>query len=179
MEMTTGTQEREFMWSSNLGKRSGFTLIELLVTTALSLLLIGGAIAAFSSLSVRQSRAEAAKDVINLLYFAQNRSQAGDKPQADCGTLDGYRVYGFVNTQQYYIVPRCDGEDLVEERVTHLLREQEHFLSDFSFIYPTQPGPVTGAPDEVQISRLDDTNNPYIFSVTGSGIVEDQGIVEQ
>lgn len=163
------------MWSSNPAKR-GFTLIELLVTTALGLVMLGGVLAAYSTLATRQARAESAKDVITVLRVAQNRSRSGDKPEAGCTSLEGYRVYGFLNTQEYYLVPYCDGADKINERLTYHLREAEYFLGNFSVIYPTQPGPVVGAPLTVRISRLDETDQAYEFEITTSGVVEDTGI---
>ncbi len=164
------------MWSSNPAK-AGFTLIELLVTTALGLLMLTGVLAAYSSLSTRQARAESARDVTTLLRVAQNRSQSGDKPPVDCNSLDGYRVFGSQSTQDYGIVPRCDGQDVSDERVVSRLRELEYFQNDFSVIFPAQPGPVTGAPVTVRISRLDQVDQPYEFIITTSGVVEDHGIL--
>lgn len=175
MATSTDILERGFMWLFSPAKQ-GFTLIELLVTTALGLLMLGGVISAYSSLATQQARSESARDVIVLLRTAQNRSRSGDKPPVNCDRLDGYRVYGFANTQNYAIVPRCDDDDVVAERVNHQLRDLEHFLNDFSVTFPTQPGPVIGAPVTVRISRLDELDTPFEFEITTSGVVEEQGI---
>lgn len=155
---------------------AGFTLIELLITTALGLLMLGGVLAAYAQLSTQQARSESARDVMTLIRVAQNRARSGDKPQTGCTDLDGYRVYAFANTQDYSMVPRCDGQDITDERVTYRLRELEHFLTDFSVILLNQPGPVPGAPVTVEISRLDETDRPYQFVITTNGLVEDNGI---
>ncbi len=164
------------MWSANRAN-SGFTFIELLVTTALGLVMLGGVLAAYGSLATRQARAESAKDIITVLRVAQNRSRSGDKPAANCTNLDGYRVYAAQNTQDFYLVARCDGADKADERMVYHLREQEYFLTDFSVIFPVQSGPIIGAPETVRLSRLDETTTPYEFVITVSGVVEDHGII--
>jgi type II secretory pathway pseudopilin PulG len=162
---------------SSLNPNKGFTLIELLVTTALGMVMLAGVLAAYANLAKRQARSESAKDVITLLRVAQNRSRSGDKPDTGCTNLEGYRVYGSLNTQDYYLVVRCDGADKTDERQSYRLREQEYFLDDFSVIFPVQPGPLVGAPATVQISRLDELTTPYEFEITVSGVVEDHGIL--
>lgn len=87
--------------SAFFSSRSGFTLIELLVVISITVLLVGGGIAAYQRFNEKQIVISAAKDIVSMIRQAQRKTFAGDKPTSDqpskdCSTttLDGYKAQG-------------------------------------------------------------------------------------
>lgn len=158
-------------------KRAGFTLFELILTTALMLLLMGGALAAYNAFLAQRGRSESGKKVVSLVREAQNRSRSGDKPES-CGSLNGYRVWANNNSNQYSLSLRCDGSSEDLETVTNTLASGEYFLSGFDVIFPPTPGTVTGAPATVRIGQLEAAEYEYEFTIAASGVIEDTGLVQ-
>lgn len=166
------------MWSLSPNRTAGFTFIELLVTTTLSLVLMGGAFAAYNSFATRQDKVESARDVQSLLQSARERSRGGDKPEA-CGRLNSYRVWGVQGTQNYYMSIRCDDVLVDLEQETFVLQSGEYFLDDFELFFPPLPGPVVGAPVTVSIGELDDQSIRYEFSISEQGVIENGSLLSQ
>jgi type II secretory pathway pseudopilin PulG len=180
MEANMDIQECAFMWSPNQdNSQSGFTFLELLVTTTLGLLLFAGTLAAYNSFANRQTKIDSARDVMSLLQQSQSRSRDGDKPDDDCTRLDGYRVWGVQNSQQYYLAIRCDGNADNLETQEFTLQSGEVFLDSFDVVFPPLPGPVQGAPVTIRIGELQNPDLEYDFVVNGQGVVESGGIVQE
>ncbi len=171
-------QVRGYMWLQNRNNR-GFTIIELLVTTTLSLLLMGGALAAYTTFASRQDKVESARDVRSVLRVARERSRDGDKPESNCSQLNYYRVWGVQGTQNYYMGIRCNDVATNLEQTTYSLQSGEYFLDDFDLYFPPLPGPVPGTPVTISIGRLEDQSVKYEFEVTGQGIIEEGRLITQ
>lgn len=72
----------------------GFSLIELLVTVTITLVLIGGALAAFTRYSDRQAVTSAVEELKVAFQSAQTKAAAGDL--GGCDRLAGYRVQTYL-----------------------------------------------------------------------------------
>lgn len=83
----------------------GFTLIELIITIAVSMLLVGGAVAGYNSFNDTQVLKQAGLSLKNNLQFASVKAQAVDKPVSDCTELIGYRVT--FTSSSYSIAAQC------------------------------------------------------------------------
>lgn len=173
------TQVKESMWFLNRNNHSGFTLIELIVTTTLGLLLMAGALAAYTSFAARQDKIESARDVRSVIQSARERSRDGNKPETGCTSLNYYRVWGVQGTQNYYMAIRCNNDDDNLEQVTYRLQSGEYFLDDFDLYFGPLPGPVSGTPVTIIIGRLDDSSIRYEFDVTDQGLVEEGSLVTE
>jgi prepilin-type N-terminal cleavage/methylation domain-containing protein len=74
---------------------SGFTLIELLVVVAISLVMLGGALAAFLNFTERQKVVTAVEELKAHFASAQAKASSGDL--GGCTQLRGYRVQTYLN----------------------------------------------------------------------------------
>ena len=74
---------------------SGFSLIELLVVITISLILLGGGIAAFTNFSDKRAVITAVDELKTLFQSAQAKARAGDL--GGCEQLSGYRVQTYLN----------------------------------------------------------------------------------
>jgi len=156
----------------------GFTLIELLVTSALSLILIGGSLFAYSNYQTRQTQVATAKQVISTLSTARNRSSSGDKPSEDCPSLEGYRVRAVADSNRYFLSVRCSGGVELESESFYLAGDFIFLNSGFDVTFPNQPSPVTPTAVVVEIGReLPLGDDVYRFTIQPSGVIEDDGLV--
>lgn len=156
----------------------GFTLIELLVTSALSLVLIGGSLFAYSNYQTRQTQVATAKQVVATLTTARNRSSSGDKPSQNCASLVGYRVRAVANTNRYFLSIRCSGGVEVEVEQLTLAGDFLFLDNGFDVTFPNQPSPVTATAVVVEIGReLPVEDDVYRFTIQPSGVIEDAGLV--
>lgn len=73
---------------------SGFSLIELLVVIVISLLLVGGAIAALTNYTDRRSVSSAVEELKTHFQSAQAKAKSGDL--GGCDQLAGYRVQTYL-----------------------------------------------------------------------------------
>lgn len=72
-----------------LSTNFGFTLIELLVVIGITVLLVGGGIAAYNNFNQNQILSQAAATLKMDLRDAQNRALSGEKDCSVCGGADG------------------------------------------------------------------------------------------
>lgn len=176
MEPSTGLM-RMLMFKKNPSKLLlGFTLIELLVTSGLTLVLAGGALAAYNNFHTRQGQVQAARNVMAQVERAKVQSQVGDKPSGTCVSLDGYRVRMVQNTAVYTVAIRCDGNntDLDAQQLT--LPSGYLFRSSVDVLFPPLPSDVAGSDQVVDIGRPN-TTQVYRFVIRTNGAIEDQGMV--
>lgn len=161
--------------SNQLGS-TGFTLIELLVTTALSLVLVGGALASYNRFNSQQGHIQSAKQVIANIERAKARGQSGDKPES-CTTLDGYRVAANSNSTTYVVSARCNGTttDVAAEQFN--LSSNYRFDYSFAAIFPVRPANVAATDQVVDVIRVD-SGLRYRFVIRTNGSIEDQGLVD-
>jgi prepilin-type N-terminal cleavage/methylation domain-containing protein len=76
-------------------RQAGFSLLELLVVTAISLVILGGAIAAFTTFADRRSVSNTVGELKIYLQRAQSRARSGDL--AGCDQLAGYQVQTYLS----------------------------------------------------------------------------------
>lgn len=86
----------------------GLTLIELLVVMAITALIAGGSLAAYSSFNKSQTVKAVASDLKNNLRLVQGKASAQEKP-ATCPCLSGYQVV--INSPSYSIQAFCHVEN--------------------------------------------------------------------
>jgi Tfp pilus assembly protein FimT len=153
----------------------GFTLIELLVTTALSMVLIGGALAAYNSFSAQQAHVQAGQELVANLQRARSRSSAGEKP-ATCNRLDGYRVYAAAGANTYSVAIRCDGAATNNEVEQFSLPAGYTIQNAFSVIFPPLPANVSTNTITINIIRPNQTK-VFRVSIAPSGIITSNGLV--
>ncbi len=92
---------------------AGFTLIELLVVVTISVLMVGGGLAAYSSFNERQLVKSAGLQLYNDLRFAQGKASANEKPDDEActqtqGSLEGYNL-AFSSPTTYTVEAICNG----------------------------------------------------------------------
>lgn len=97
---------KKFCW------QEGFSLIELLVVVSISLLTIGGGVAAYLDFNQRQDVIEVGRNLESALEAARIKARAGEKPSG-CPTLIGYQVFvdSIANTAQLRAI--CQGGAVV------------------------------------------------------------------
>lgn len=167
------------MWFRNLyklltGRRStGFTLIELLVTTAIALVLAGGALAAYNRFNSQQGHIQAGKNVIATLERTKSRALNGDKPDECESALDAYRVGANNNSNSYQISAICGGN--VVNTQQHQLPPSMVFTQGFVVNFPSLPGVVGSGDQTIAISRQG-TDYIYEFIIRQTGTIEDIGL---
>lgn len=155
---------------------SGFSLIELLVVSTLSMVLLGGALAAYSTFSTRQSRLDSGNQVLSDLRAAQQRSRSGEQPEA-CNSLGGYQVWNTGGaSNEYRIAVKCNSPAQLMETEVKTLRENEVFLTTFNVVFPPLPGPATGVPATIDIGQSGDTLK-YRFTIDTQGVVHQGAFV--
>lgn len=165
--------------AKQLSVHCGFTLLEILVTTVMSLLLLGAAIASYQSLSQRQVKVEAGRDLMAVLRDVQSRARDGNKPPENCSQLNGYRIWAVENTGAYFIAVRCDEvqDNLEQER--RELSGGAIFMDGFELYYSPLPGPVGGAPVTIRIAQLTDMDDWFAFDVSNQGVITSRGILSE
>lgn len=161
--------------SNQLGSR-GFTLIELLVTTALSLILLGGALASYNQFNSQQGHIQSSKQVISDFERAKARAQAGDKPE-ECDRLDGYRVITNANSTLYIVSAVCNGGSLETASEQFNLSSNYQFDSSVEVVFPVRPASVAASDQIVDIARVNN-GQIYRFVIKTNGTIEDQGLVD-
>ena len=161
--------------SNQLGSR-GFTLIELLVTTALSLILLGGALASYNQFNTQQGHIQSSKQVISNVERAKARAQAGDKPE-ECDRLDGYRVITNANSTLYIVSAVCNGGSLETASELFNLSSNYQFDSSVEVVFPVRPASVASTDQIIDIVRVDNSRR-YRFVIKINGTIEDQGLVD-
>ena len=161
--------------TSSQQQKAGFTLIELLVTTALSMILAGGALAAYNNFNSQQGFVQNSKNVIADFERARARSLAGEKPD-DCPTLAGYRVRGAASTTTYFLSVRCEGATPEIEVEQEFLPTGYTFSDSFDIVFPPYPGPVSTVSQTINIAKSDDSR-VYRFIIEKNGVIEDVGLV--
>ncbi len=90
---------------------AGFTLIELLVVMTISVLMVGGGLAAYSIFNERQLAKSAGLQLYNDLRFAQGKAAANEKPDDEIciqGSLEGYNL-AFTSPTSYTVEAVCNG----------------------------------------------------------------------
>jgi len=151
----------------------GFTLIELMVVIGVTLLLVGGGLAAYNQFNNRQLVKRAGGAVTDLLRLAQTKALTGDKPSigaCSSETLWGYQVR--VGGQQFILEAVC-GTTAV----------------DVSKTYAVTSGVTVGSGSQVMFKVLAQGAAPETFCFTGydlnyrvrilgSGEVVEDGFVE-
>lgn len=152
----------------------GFTLIELLVVSTLSMILLGGAIAAYTTFATRQSRLDSGNQVLSDLRAAQQRSRNGEKPTT-CATMGGYQVWR-TSTTTYSIALKCDSPAQLMETTSRSLRDSEEFLTTFNVVFPPLPGAVTGTPATIDIGQTGDTLL-YRFTIDAQGVIHQGSLI--
>lgn len=165
------------MFKKNRNKISGsrgFTLIELLVTTALTMVLAGGALAAYNNFNTRQGQIQASKNVLATIERAKARSNAGEKP-ASCTRLDGFHVWATDGNSSYFVAIRCDGTTAENESQQFFLPSGYIFQSGFNAVFPPLPGNAATEEQSVEIVKTGD-DQVYRFVIRPNGTIEDQGL---
>ncbi len=155
-------------------RSQGFTLIELLVTTTLSLVLAGGALAAYNNFNSQQGFIQTSKNVIADFERTKARSQAGEKPES-CTSLSGHRIRGAINTSRYFMSIRCDGGTELETQQKNL-PSGFTFTTSFDILFPPNPGPVSTAAKTINIAKSGNSK-VYRFTVLPNGVIQEVGLV--
>jgi len=98
-------EEIAIMW---LQIRKGFTVIEVLIVVAITALLVGGGLAAYTSFSNKQQIKASGSQLYNDLRLTQSRAVNSERPSAGCddGSLTGYRL-NFTTATDYKIEAIC------------------------------------------------------------------------
>lgn len=87
-------------------KQTGFTLIELLVVVAITSIVVGGAIAGFTTFAERQKVLTTAQEVRQLFVSAKTKAQVQETPTSCAGPLRAYRVT--IGNSSASIRSRCE-----------------------------------------------------------------------
>lgn len=161
---------------SNQHGSAGFTLIELLITTALSLVLVGGALASYNQFNTQQGHIQSSKQVISNVERAKARAQSGDKP-VECSTLDGYRVITNANSTLYVVSAVCNGGSLETASEQYNLSNNYRFGTSIAAVFPVRPASVASTDQIIDIVRVDNSRR-YRFVIKINGTIEDQGLVD-
>lgn len=92
--------------------RHGFTVIELLIVVLIMALLAGAGFFSIRAFSRRQQVVQSAKNVQEILRFAQKKARVGEKPTG-CVTLNGYLVQGTTASSLITVSARCTNQNYV------------------------------------------------------------------
>lgn len=162
-------------WFSQTKKSAGFTLIELLVTTSLSLVLAGGALAAYNNFNSQQGFIQTSKNVIANFERTRSKSLAGEKPTT-CSSLIGHRVRGAEGSSIYFLSVRCSGASPEVESEQKTLPSGYTFADSFDLTFPPHPGPISTTAQTIDIAKTGDSR-VYRFVIEANGVIQDVGLV--
>lgn len=141
----------------------GFTLIEILIVITITVLLVGGGIAAFINFNERQAILNSAKEVQIFLRSAQTKAKVGQKPTG-CNQLEAYRVSGNVNGNTLQLLAVCVGAEVAVS--DYSLPDNLVFQSGVDLSFLVLQGGVSAA----QTVSLESTRGyHYEFEVTQGG----------
>ena len=163
------------LWFNQIKKSAGFTLIELLVTTSLSLVLAGGALAAYNNFNSQQGFIQTSKNVIADFERTRSKSLAGEKP-ASCTSLVGHRVRGTAGSSIYFLSIRCTGASPEVEIEQKTLPNGYAFADTFDLLFPPHPSPISTTAQTIDITKTGESR-VYRFVIETSGVIQDVGLV--
>jgi prepilin-type N-terminal cleavage/methylation domain-containing protein len=153
----------------------GFTLIELLVTTSLSLILAGGALAAYNNFNSQQGFIQTSKNVIADFERTRSKSLAGEKP-ATCASLLGHRIRGSASSSIYFLSIRCGGASPEVEIEQKNLPSGYTFADTFDLLFPPHPSPLSTTDQTINIVKTGDSR-VYRLIIGTNGVIQDVGLV--
>ncbi len=158
---------------SLLPKKKGFTLIEMLVTITITMLMLGGGIAAYINFNEKQTLITASKDLQAYLRSAQSKARSGDRPNT-CDSLDAYQVYMAAGNNEIILRAICDGGIVQDSFDSYFLPNGVTSQDEIDMRFKVLHGGVEGAGDIVLV--MDDKE--YLFSVSSTGEINQGGLVE-
>lgn len=170
---------RMLMFKKNQNRdllNSGFTLIELLVTITLSLLVTGGAMAAYNSFNTQQNHIQNSRNVIANIEQAKKRASVGDTPES-CTRLDGYEVKATAGSNTYLVSVYCDGAASATEFDQFSMPTGYAFEQSFQVLFRPYPYDVAANDQTIDIQR-NGSDLQYRFIILKRGAIEDVGVVD-
>ncbi len=137
--------------------KAGFTLIELLVSVTITLLMVGGGIAAFVTFNDRQILQNAGREVQTALRSAQVKARAGDRP-AGCTKLLSHAVRISPGSSLVRVQAVCEDDDydVAEYQLHESVISSDEVDMRFLVLHGgvTNAGTITLAKDTSSISII-------------------------
>src|SRR5574340_877305 len=95
----------------------GFTLIEMLVVITITMLMLGGGIAAYIKFNEKQQLVGAAKQMQTYLRGLQKKARVGDRPDG-CTRLLSYTLTVAANSNLVLMEANCENTDISTDQYT-------------------------------------------------------------
>jgi prepilin-type N-terminal cleavage/methylation domain-containing protein len=155
---------------------AGFTLIELMVVVTITLLMVGGGLAAFVNFNERQTILGGAKELQSILRAAQQKAQISDKPETGCDRLSSYVVRANQTAPVTVTVyAKCQSGEVL--RSTKTLNSSLSLSGPLQVTFRSLQGGVEVPATITVTSTL--TNQSYEFEVTSGGEITEGALDDQ
>jgi len=148
--------------------KKGFTLIELMITITITMLMLGGGIAAYIRFNDRQTLQGAAKQLQTQMRSAQKKARVGDIPSG-CDRLVDYRVSMVAGESDVNLDATCTNQTIRISTTT--LNSSVSVNSDFVIAFKVLHGGAEYITGDGNINLISETYH-YQFQVTPGGSVE-------
>lgn len=132
------------MSHKHIGQNHGFTLIELLVVTTITMITLGGGLAAYTTFNDKQTVISAGQELMTLVLTAQTKMRAGERPPG-CVELKSYTITGSTGSSQITISATCINPSATVLVRTYTLPNAVTLSSDLSYQFVGLRGEVQGA----------------------------------
>lgn len=153
-------------------QQRGFTLLELLITAAISMIVVGGSIAAFVGFTERQEVLNAAQEIQQMFRTAQSKARVRDVPSAACTTLQGYQVS--LSTSGSTLWAICSSPTSTINIKTYAFPAGVTVIGTGAVLFTTLENSVTD-PDGNPLATMTYTaskgSNSFTFTVSPSGSI--------
>lgn len=151
----------------------GFSLIELLVVIVITLLLTGGALAAFTGYTTKRSVTSAVEELKTYFQTAQAKAAAGDL--GGCDQLTGYRVQTYlVGSVEEVAVQAVCGAGEAEAAQTNALPAGISVSPNLDVVFQVlNAGVVLADGASTQDITVSNGTNSYLFTLYREGRVSE------
>jgi type II secretory pathway pseudopilin PulG len=152
---------------------AGLSLIELLVVMTISLIMLGGGIAAFSDFSDRRSVTSAVEELKTYFQVAQTKANAGDL--GGCTQLSGYQLQSYLNglVTEVALQAVCSAGTASAAEI-HSLSAGVIVSPNIDMVFQVLNGgvqlPADAASEEITVTNGD---HAYLFTLSRDGTISE------
>lgn len=143
--------------------QAAFTMVELIIAISITLLLVGGGIAAFIEFNDKQAIRASAEELQIYLRTAQTKARLGERP-AGCDHLNSYAVKATAGSNQISLVANCDSGEQAYD--TYSFPSNISIQDELNVAFYSLHGGVSGAGT---IRVIDGSGRTYSFDINQGG----------
>lgn len=152
-------------------KSSAYTLIEIIVVVGIMAVIMGISLAGWTSYQNREKLRTETQELVTWLRKIQTKASQGEKPSANCSTLDSYQIRRSGSSLNAYA--NCldgSGSSLPEVQLETIEVSSDITLSGVdSFVFQSGTGMAEGIIDGGEEFSLEYAGNTADVNITTSG----------